>query len=90
MFRQNCAAPTPALATAPVIDHLLRMGVTAVELMPVHTFVDDRHLLERGIQELLGLQHHRLLRARHALLRDRAHQRIQDDGEDAALGRGSR
>src|SRR3569833_3001915 len=36
------------LATAPAIDHLLRMGITAVELMPVHTFVDDRHLLERG------------------------------------------
>jgi isoamylase len=27
------------LATAPVIDHLL--GVTAIELMPVHYFIDD-------------------------------------------------
>ncbi len=36
-------------------------------------------------EELLGLQHHRLLRARHALLRHRPHQRVQDDGEDAAL-----
>jgi len=42
------------LATAPVIDHLLRMGVTAVELMPVHTFVDDRHLLERGMKNYWG------------------------------------
>jgi glycogen operon protein len=42
------------LATAPVIDHLLRMGVTAVELMPVHTFVDDRHLLERGLKNYWG------------------------------------
>ena len=36
------------LATAPVIDHLVRLGVTAIELMPVHAFVDDRLLLERG------------------------------------------
>ena len=42
------------LATAPVIDHLLRLGVTAVELMPVHTFVDDRHLLERGMKNYWG------------------------------------
>ncbi|HVY81084.1 MAG TPA: glycogen debranching protein GlgX [Steroidobacteraceae bacterium] len=42
------------LATAPVIDHLLRMGVTAVELMPVHTFVDDRHLVARGLRNYWG------------------------------------
>ena len=42
------------LATAPAIDHLLRLGVTAVELMPVHTFVDDRHLLERGMKNYWG------------------------------------
>ena len=42
------------LATAPVIDHLLRLGVTAVELMPVHTFVDDRHLIEQGRRNYWG------------------------------------
>jgi glycogen operon protein len=42
------------LATAPVIDHLLRLGVTAVELMPVHTFVSDRHLLARGLGNYWG------------------------------------
>jgi glycogen operon protein len=42
------------LATAPVIDHLLRLGVTAVELMPVHAFVDDRHLLDRGLRNYWG------------------------------------
>ncbi|HEU4626195.1 MAG TPA: glycogen debranching protein GlgX [Steroidobacteraceae bacterium] len=42
------------LATAPVIDHLLRMGVTAVELMPVHTFIDDRHLVARGLRNYWG------------------------------------
>ena len=36
------------LASAPAIDHLKRLGVTAVELMPVHLFVDDKHLVDRG------------------------------------------
>jgi isoamylase len=49
------------------IAYLKDLGVTAIELMPVHHFVDDRHLVERGLTELLGLQLHRLLRARHSL-----------------------
>ena len=48
------------------------LGVTAVELLPIHAFVDDSHLLEQGADELLGLQHDRLLRAGPALLLDRA------------------
>jgi glycogen operon protein len=43
-----------ALATAPVIDYLLRLGVTAVELMPVHFFVNDRHLVEKGLRNYWG------------------------------------
>ena len=43
-----------ALATAPVIDYLTKLGVTAVELMPVHAFVDDRHLIERGLRNYWG------------------------------------
>ena len=35
------------------------LGVTAVELLPVHHHADDRHLVERGPDELLGLQHAR-------------------------------
>ena len=42
------------LATAPVIDYLKQLGVTAVELMPVHTFVDDRQLIERGLRNYWG------------------------------------
>jgi isoamylase len=42
------------LATAPIIDHLVRLGITAIELMPVHAFVDDRHLLERGLRNYWG------------------------------------
>ncbi|HEX7012953.1 MAG TPA: glycogen debranching protein GlgX [Steroidobacteraceae bacterium] len=43
-----------ALATAPVIDYLKRLGVTAVELMPVHYFVQDRHLVEKGLSNYWG------------------------------------
>ncbi len=43
-----------ALATQPVINHLLRLGVTCVELMPIHTFVDDRHLVDRGLRNYWG------------------------------------
>ena len=37
-----------------VIDHLHSLGVTAVELMPVHYFLDDRHLVERGLKNYWG------------------------------------
>ena len=60
-----------ALADPGVIEHLRRLGVTAVELLPVHAFVQDRHLLRAGPAQLLGLQHARLLRARAALPRRR-------------------
>ncbi|WP_040664340.1 glycogen debranching protein GlgX [Nitrococcus mobilis] len=42
------------LATAPVIEHLQRLGVTAIELMPVHTAVNDRHLAQQGLHNYWG------------------------------------
>ncbi len=42
------------LASDPIIDHLLSIGVTAVELLPVHHFVVDRHLAERGLTNYWG------------------------------------
>jgi isoamylase len=42
------------LATAPVIEYLTRLGVTSIELMPVHSFVDDRQLVERGLRNYWG------------------------------------
>src|SRR3954447_5447762 len=42
------------LACPPVIDHLRRLGVTTIELMPVHAFVDDRQLIERGLRNYWG------------------------------------
>ncbi|MGD2056533.1 MAG: glycogen debranching protein GlgX [Gammaproteobacteria bacterium] len=42
------------LASEPAIEHLKRLGVTAIELMPVHTFVSDRHLVEHGLNNYWG------------------------------------
>ena len=43
-----------ALSSASVIDYLLRLGITAVELMPVHAYVDERRLIERGLRNAWG------------------------------------
>jgi len=43
-----------ALTTPAVIDHLLELGVTAIELMPVHHFVRDKHLADRGLTNYWG------------------------------------
>ncbi|MBV9383121.1 MAG: glycogen debranching protein GlgX [Streptosporangiaceae bacterium] len=42
------------LAHPAVISHLLRLGVTAIELMPVHQFVTDAVLAERGLTNYWG------------------------------------
>jgi glycogen operon protein len=42
------------LASEPVIRYLKDLGITAVELMPVHYHVDDRHLVERGLVNYWG------------------------------------
>ena len=42
------------LRSPAVIAHLKRLGVTAVELLPVHASVDDRALVERGLRNYWG------------------------------------
>ncbi len=43
-----------ALAHPVMIEHYKRLGVTAVELMPVHQFVHDSHLADRGMRNYWG------------------------------------
>jgi isoamylase len=43
-----------ALGHPKAIEYLTRLGITAVELMPVHQFVHDSHLLERGLRNYWG------------------------------------
>ena len=42
------------LCSDPMIDHFLSLGVTAVELLPVHHFINDRHLEEKGLTNYWG------------------------------------
>jgi isoamylase len=42
------------LAAPPVIAYLKDLGITAVELLPVHAFFDDRHLLQQGLHNYWG------------------------------------
>ena len=42
------------LAQPEILEHLRRLGVTAVELLPVHTFVNDSYLSEKGLTNYWG------------------------------------
>src|SRR5206468_7915849 len=43
-----------ALTTEPALDHLRSLGITAVELMPVHHHLRERHLEDRGLTNYWG------------------------------------
>jgi len=53
-IRPNERGTFAALADERVIDHLRRLGVTAVELMPIQAFVQDRFLLQKGLRNYWG------------------------------------
>ena len=42
------------IAHPAIIRHLRDLGITTVELMPVHAFVDDKHLLDRKLRNYWG------------------------------------
>jgi isoamylase len=43
-----------ALSSPAVVDHLLRLGVTAVELLPIHHFLSEPAVVERGLSNYWG------------------------------------
>ncbi|MGH6988959.1 MAG: glycogen debranching protein GlgX [Stellaceae bacterium] len=43
-----------ALGHPATVDHLRRLGITAIELLPVHAFIDDRALIERNLVNYWG------------------------------------
>lgn len=45
-----------AIAQEPVLDHLTRLGITAIELLPVHAFLNDRFLVDKGLTNYWGYQ----------------------------------
>ena len=42
------------LSTPAIVEYLVRLGINAVELMPIHAFVDDRNLVERRMRNYWG------------------------------------
>ena len=50
----NIRGTFSGLASAPVIAHLQRLGVNAIELLPVHAFNDERRLIELGLANYWG------------------------------------
>ncbi|AJE21448.1 glycogen debranching protein GlgX [Azotobacter chroococcum] len=49
-LRGTCAG----LMEPAVLDYLCQLGVSAIELLPVHAFVQDQHLLEKGMKNYWG------------------------------------
>ena len=44
-----------ALCSKPALDYFRKLGITAIELMPIHQFVNDDFLAKKRTQQLLGL-----------------------------------
>ena len=72
------------LAQPAVLEHLVRLGITTVELMPVWAFLDELRLVRLGAPQLLGLQPVRLHGARAALCPRRSDGGIPRHGRRAA------
>jgi isoamylase len=51
---KNLRGTYAGVASEPIIAHLKQLGVTALELMPVHHFLHDRHLVEKGLKNYWG------------------------------------
>ena len=44
------------IASDPVLEHLIKLGVTAIELLPVQAFLNDRFLVKKGLVNYWGYQ----------------------------------
>jgi glycogen operon protein len=51
---ENLRGTYAGLAAPPVNYYLKNLGITAVELLPVHAFLDDKHLLDQGLHNYWG------------------------------------
>ena len=49
-----CAAPMQGLGSEASVRYLKELGITAVELLPVHQHVEDQHLVEKGLKNYWG------------------------------------
>jgi len=54
LLREDIRGTFAALAAPQMLDHLAGLGITAVELMPVQAFAQDRHLVDKGMVNYWG------------------------------------
>jgi glycogen operon protein len=52
--REELRGTYAGLASQPALDYIRSLGVTAIELLPIHTFVDDSYLTEKGLKNYWG------------------------------------
>lgn len=68
----NSAIPEPLRGTfegmghKASVDYIKSLGITSVELLPVHWFPDDQHLLDKGLKNFWGYNSLGFLRRRRA------------------------
>ena len=70
--REDLRGTYAGLASDAAIAHLVDLGVTAVELLPIHHIADEHFLQARGLTNYWGYSHDRLPRARTPATRRRA------------------
>ena len=79
------------LASPPSIRYLKELGITAVELMPVHHFIKDKYLVDKGLPNYWGYNTLSFFSPDGTLLLRRRYRvpsrRIQGHGQSAAPGR---
>lgn len=51
---ENMRGTFAGLARKEVVDYIKSIGVTSVQLMPIHTFANDKHLLDKGLTNYWG------------------------------------
>ncbi|HEY0269346.1 MAG TPA: glycogen debranching protein GlgX [Methyloradius sp.] len=54
LIPDNIRGTFAALSDSALISHLQKIGITAIELLPIHAFTQDRHLLERNLANYWG------------------------------------
>ena len=51
---ENLRGTYAGLASPAMVGHLRHLGVTAIKLLPIHGFLDERHLAQRGLTNYWG------------------------------------
>ena len=92
--REDLRGTYAGLASDEAIEHLRSLGVTAVELLPVHHIADEHHLVDLGLTNYWGYSSIGFLAPARHVRGHRPHRRagarVQGDGEGAAPRRVSR